>query len=85
MAGHEWCQWSCSGEDSSWEEIVIKTQGTTEEVAQEKQRAMQSVPVRRCPQMEKQEEGQGWRDQNRDWRAGEGLERQGEDEGYQVN
>ena len=60
MAGHEWCQWSCSGEDSTWEEIVIKTQGTTEEVSQEKQRAMQSVPVRRCPQMEKQEEGQGW-------------------------
>lgn len=84
MAGHEWCQWSCSGEDSTWEEIVIKTQGTTEEVAQEKQRAMQSVPVRRCPQMEKQEEGQGWRDQNRDWRAGEGPERQGEGEGYQV-
>lgn len=34
--------------------------------------------------MEKQEEGQGWRDQNRDWRAGEGPERQGEGEGYQI-
>lgn len=44
--GHEGWRWPCSGEDSSREEIGRKTQGTAEEVAQEKRRAKRSVPVR---------------------------------------